>query len=651
MAAENNENNPRNSNSPLFRRLTRLLSGPIVNYRSQVPRKYRRRELDKFDFTSASGQQFKKTTYNPFEGLAANIMATQNRQRRYTDFDQMEYDPILASAMDIYADEMTTSNHFNPLVMIECPNEEIKTVLHSLYYNIMNLEFNLFGWCRTMCKYGDFFLYLDIEEDVGIKSVIGLPPTEMERLEGEDKTNPNYIQFQWNSGGLTFENWQISHFRVLGNDKHSPYGTSILEPARRIWRQLVLLEDAMMAYRIVRSPERRVFKIDVGNVPPQEIEQYMQKIMTQMKRNQIVDPDTGRVDLRYNPMSIEEDYFIPVRAGSSSTIESLPGGTYTGDIDDVKYLRDKLFTAIKIPASYLSREEGADEDKSTLAQKDIRFSRTIQRLQRAIVTELEKAGIVHLYTLGYRGDDLVSFTLRLNNPSKLAELQELEHIKTKFDVANGALDGYFSRRWIANNILNISDDEFYRNQVEMFYDRKHDAELEAAVEEIAAAGEEGMGAGGELGGEMDMGGEIDMGGEMDMGAEEDMGGEEELPTEEEPVAGEESALLAAPAKRDDGSHLTTGAKGHRYTPVKKTGGDRRKSSGPRKRSNNSKWSKETSSNTKRNIFKGSEIMSLAYTSEGVQPSYNKEEKKLFEVHQEIRDLVAGMESKKNETKT
>jgi hypothetical protein len=653
MATENNENNPRNSNSPLFRRLTRLLSGPIVNYRSQVPRKYRRRELDKFDFTSASGQQFKKTTYNPFEGLAANIMATQNRQRRYTDFDQMEYDPILASAMDIYADEMTTSNHFNPLVMIECPNEEIKTVLHSLYYNIMNLEFNLFGWCRTMCKYGDFFLYLEIEEDMGIKNVIGLPPTEIERLEGEDKTNPNYIQFQWNSGGLTFENWQISHFRALGNDKHSPYGTSILEPARRIWRQLVLLEDAMMAYRIVRSPERRVFKIDVGNVPPQEIEQYMQKIMTQMKRNQIVDPDTGRVDLRYNPMSIEEDYFIPVRAGSSSTIESLPGGTYTGDIDDVKYLRDKLFTAIKIPASYLSREEGADEDKSTLAQKDIRFSRTIQRLQRAIVTELEKAGIVHLYTLGYRGDDLVSFTLRLNNPSKLAELQELEHIKTKFDVANGALDGYFSRRWIANNILNISDDEFYRNQVEMFYDRKHDAELEAAVEEIAAAGEEGLGGEGELGGgEMDMGGDLDMGGEMDLGDADDLGGEEELPTEEEPAAGEESALLAAPASRDDGSHLTNGAKGHRYTPVKKTGGDRRKR-GARKRSNNSKWSKETSSPAKRNVFKGySDIMSLGYgVSEGVQPSYNKEEKKLFEVHQEIRDLVAGMESKKNETKT
>jgi hypothetical protein len=246
-----------------------------------------------------------------------------------------------------------------------------------------------------MCKYGDFFLYLDIDERLGVQSVVGLPTHEIERLEGEDKSNPKYVQFQWNSGGLTFE--------------YAPYGTSVLEPARRIFRQLILLEDAMMSYRIVRAPERRVFYIDVGNVAPNDVEQYMQKVMTQMKRNQVVDSNTGRVDLRYNPMSTEEDYFIPVRGGVSSRIENLPGGTYTGDIDDVKYLRDKLFSALKVPASYLTNLEGADEDKTTLAQKDIRFARTIQRLQRSIITELEKVGIIHLYTLGYKGADLISF--------------------------------------------------------------------------------------------------------------------------------------------------------------------------------------------------------------------------------------------------
>ena len=217
-------------------------------------------------------------------------------------------------------------------------------------------------------------------------------------MEGEDPTNPSYVQYQWNSAGMTFENWQVAHFRILGNDKYSPYGTSVLDPGRRIWRQLVLMEDAMMAYRIVRSSERRVFYIDVGNVAPNDVEQFVQKTITSMKRNQVVDANTGRVDLRYNPLSVEEDYFIPIRGGESSKIETLAGGQFTGDIDDVKYLRDKMFAALKIPAPYLSSGDEATEDKTSLAQKDVRFARTIQRLQRAVISELEKIGIVHLYT-------------------------------------------------------------------------------------------------------------------------------------------------------------------------------------------------------------------------------------------------------------
>ena len=361
-----------------------------------------RSDTDKFasKFKSASGQQFKKTSYNPFSNLTSATMANVSRSQRYIDFDQMEYEPIIASALDIYADEMTTSTHLHPLLRIHCPNEEIKLILNSLYHNVLNIEHNLFNWCRTMCKFGDFMLYLDIEENQGVVNAIGLPTREVERLEGEDKTNPNYIQYQWNSAGMTFENWQIAHFRILGNDKFAPYGTSILDPARRIFRQLSLLEDAMMSYRIVRSPERRVFYVDVGGINPNEVEQYMQKVVTQMKRNQVVDSSTGRVDLRYNPMSVDEDYFIPVRGGQSTKIETLAEGQYTGDIDDVKYLKDKLFSALKSHSPTCSGGEGANEDQTTLAQKDIRFARTIQRLQRAVITELEKIGIIHLYTLG-----------------------------------------------------------------------------------------------------------------------------------------------------------------------------------------------------------------------------------------------------------
>ena len=240
----NNSNNTRNPQSTLFKRLTRLLSGPIVNYRAQNPRKEKRRNLDKYKFRSASGKQFKKTAYDPFENLTANIMSNQNRIERYADFEQMEYEPIIASALDVYADEMTTSNDYNKLVSIKCPNEEIKDILENLYFGILNIEFNLFGWCRSMCKFGDYFMYLDIDEEMGVRNAIGLPNGEIERLEGEDQSNPNYIQYQWNSGGITFENWQVAHFRILGNDKYAPYGTSVLEPARRIWRQLILLEDA-----------------------------------------------------------------------------------------------------------------------------------------------------------------------------------------------------------------------------------------------------------------------------------------------------------------------------------------------------------------------------------------------------------------------
>jgi len=648
--------NPRNAENLLFRRLTRLLSGPLVNYRTQTGRRIRRIDLDKFSsrFKSASGQHFKKMAYDPFSNLQANVMANQHRTERYVDFDQMEYTPEIASSLDIYADEMTTNSKLQPLLNIDCPNEEIKNILNSLYYNTLNVEFNVFGWCRTMCKYGDMFLYLDIDEDRGIQSVIGLPTPELERLEGEDKTNPNYVQFQWNSSGMTFENWQVAHFRILGNDKYAPYGTSILEPARRIWRQLTLLEDAMMAYRIVRSPERRVFYIDIGNIPPNDVEQFMQKIMTQMKRNQVVDPETGRVDLRYNPLSIDEDYFIPIRAGQSSRVETLPGGSYTGDIDDVKYLRDKLFAALKVPQSYLSRgEDGGDEDKTTLAQKDIRFARTIQRLQRSLLSELEKVGIIHLYVLGFREDDLVSFKLALNNPSKISELQELEHWKTKFETASSATEGFFSRRWLASKMFGLTDEEFLRNQREMYYDRRFEASLEvvAEMEQAAATGGDagGVGAVGpeeELAGGMDMGGE-ELGGE-ELGSETEAGGEE---------VSDASLLAEPPGKRDD---TIDKSKGKQYTPVDADG---RKSSGPRRKTAAAAWSRETARNTPRNVFKGAPSTGLEGAAEllglgkglfeSPTPSYIEEERKLFEVNKDIRLLISELQLRddKDETET
>jgi len=671
----NRNKNPKDATWPLFKKLTRLFSGPLINYRTQTTRQLSRRRLDKYGsrFKDVAGQKFQRLSYNPFDNLSANIMSQQNRNQRYVDFDQMEYTPEIASGLDIYADEMTTSTPLRDMLRISCRNEEIKGILETLYYNILNIEFNLFGWCRTMCKYGDFFLYLDLNPEVGITNVIGLPSQEVERLEGEDKTNPNYVQYQWNTGGITLENWQIAHFRILGNDKYAPYGTSVLEPARRIWRQLTLLEDAMMSYRIVRSPERRVFYIDVGGINPADVEQYMQKVITSMKRNQVLDSDTGRVDLRYNPMSIDEDYFVPVRGGQQSTkIESLPGGTYTGDIDDVKYLRDKLFSALKIPQSYLSRGEGADEDKTTLAQKDIRFARTIQRLQRSIVSELEKIGVVHLYTLGFKGDDLVSFDLSLNNPSQLAELQELEHWRMKFDTAGAATEGYFSKRWVWEKILGVSDEEAIRIQREMFFDAK----FQTALESVVQAGMAQMaGAAEQAGGEMGLAGPgapPEEGGapppeegkeELPAGTPEEEAGEGEEVAKEE--GGEETNLVAAPGKRDEEdwykttkkdifgrpkATTTSKSKGRWYKPVTYD----RRDMGARRRHYKGLWADEVSSPTKRNLHKGAlELFGFGKNAiyEENETNYDKQERSILEVNQELKNLILELGSKddKNET--
>ena len=654
-----NKKNPRNPQSNLYKRLTRLLSTPLINRRAQLQRRYRRADMDKYNFNSAMGLDFKKTSYKPYDNMTANIMANQNRYERYIDFDQMEYTPEIASALDIYADEMTTFSALSPMLNIRCRNDEIKAVLNILYHNVMNIEHNLFGWCRTMCKYGDFILYLDIDDEVGVQSTIALPLQEVERLEGLDATNPNYIQYQWNSAGMTFENWQVAHFRILGNDKYSPYGTSVLEPARRIWRQLTLMEDAMMAYRIVRSSERKVFKIDVGAIPPQEVEQYMQKIVTQLKRHTIVDKDTGRIDLRYNPLSIEEDYYIPVRAGSVTDIQNLGAGQNTTAIDDIKYLRDKLFSAIKIPQTYLTMGEGAQEDKTTLATKDIRFARTIQRLQRSVLHELEKIGIIHLYTLGYRGEDLLNFKLSLNNPSKIAELQELEHWKTKFDIAASATEGYFSRRWVADNIFGMSHEEFLRNQREMFYDRKHDTALEGVAEAAAAGGGEAAAAGDglDLGAGDDPAGGLDLGGGDEPAA--DTGGDDPAAD----AGGDEAgALLAAPPGSRDSPRLapslgkrarsgkkyvTQGSKGKVYQKVTTD----KRPDGARTRNYASIPTPEMNTYRTNNLG-ASELRSLARgIYEEQDPNYlrdQEEEVALLEVNSSVKMLIESLETKTTE---
>jgi hypothetical protein len=428
--------------------------------------------------------------------------------------------PEICSALDIYAEETVSPDEHGKVLHVYSDNRKVHELLTHLFYDVLNVEFNLVMWVRNLVKYGDFFLFNDINPEYGVINAYPISISEIEREEGYDPNDPAAVRFRWvTQGNQLLENWQISHFRLLGNDAFLPYGSSVLEGARRIWRQLILIEDAMLVYRVIRAPERRVFYIDVGNVPPEEVANYLEQVQTSLKRNQIIDRKTGKVDLRYNPLSVEEDFFLPVRGGESGTkIDTLAGGQNTAAIEDVQYIQNKLFAALKIPKAYI----GYDADigsKATLSQEDIRFSRTIQRIQKTVISELNKIAQIHLYCHGYDGEDLADFELHLSNPSTVAQMQKLELIRTRFEIAGAAPEGSVNRAWIQKNVLGLTDAEIEEVKVGRIADKKNDLELEAVT---ADGGDEG----GDAGGGDESGG--DEGGGLDdlLGGGDEEGGED-----------------------------------------------------------------------------------------------------------------------------
>ena len=458
----------------IFTRLTRLFrSGPVVNKRMlRQPSK---------NNTSSAFEQFRKNQSQVYSA-AMSAYGAYDRMARYSDFSEMEYTPEIASALDIYSEESVSADENGKTLHIYSENSSIRELLTELFYDTLNVEFNMSAWVRNLVKYGDFFLFNDVHPEQGVINAYPLPISELEREEGFDPNDPMAVRFRWiTQGNQVLENWQVSHMRLLGNDAFLPYGSSVLEPARRIWRQLILLEDAMMVVRVVRAPARRAFYIDVGNVPPEDIPNYMEQAQSSLKRAGVVDKSTGRVDLRYNPLSIDEDYFIPVRGGDSGTkIEDIGGQTTAGETDDVEYIQKKLFAALKIPKAYLGYDEGLGA-KATLSQEDIRFSRTIARIQRTVLSEMNKLAIVHLYCNGFSGEDLTDFSLKLSNPSTIAQQQKLELFKTRFDTAGTALQtpGLVDRVWVQKNILRFSPEEIKSIRQGLFNDKINDLEVEA----------------------------------------------------------------------------------------------------------------------------------------------------------------------------
>lgn len=525
----------------------------------------------------------------------------------YSDFEAMEFYPTIAAALDVMMEESTTLNDKGRVINVYSDSKRVKGILEDLFFNRLDLHVALPMWTRNTCKYGDNFVYLNIDEKHGIIGAKQMPNYEMERRENglfstisginrEDSGDAQIdkTKFFWRNNNVEFNSWQIAHFRLMGDDRRLPYGTSVLEKSRRIWKQLILAEDSMLVYRVTRAPERRVYKIYVGNIDEADVPAYVNQIADRFKRIPITDPQTGQMDLRYNQLANDQDYFIPVRSEDApNPIDTLPGASNLDQIADIEYLRSNLFTSLRVPKPFLGFDETTGDGKN-LALQDIRFSRTINRIQQAMLQELNKIAIIHLYLLGFE-EDFDNFTLTLNNPSTQAEMLKVEHTQAKVTLYKDAVSdagngfGAYSMTRAKREILGMSDDEIKQDLLEQRMEKAAAAELansanvikhtgmfdivdrvygdyKIALEggnvgggentgdgEDGAAGGGGGGLGGSFGGGGLGGDDLDFGDEGEDESATDAGGEAELG--DELAGGEENAEAGAEANAEEPTNL------------------------------------------------------------------------------------------------
>jgi hypothetical protein len=475
---ENNQNN----DLTVWQRLSQAF-GP----NSLLNQDYPTYKLDKKELLKTTSQaeyereklQAQQTFYlaNQWTKIESNLYTQAvyyepTRLASFYDYESMEYTPEISAALDIYAEESTTVDENGYVLQIYSESKRIKSILADLFNNVLDIDTNLTMWTRNTCKYGDNFVYLKLDSDKGIVGCMQLPNIEIERLERgmaaksanvEEPAENKGLRFHWKAKNMEFNSWEIAHFRLLGDDRKLPYGTSMLEKARRIWKQLLLSEDAMLIYRTARAPERRVFKVFVGNMDDKDVEAYVQRVANKFKRDQVVDAKTGNVDMRFNQMAVDQDYFIPVRdAAQASPIETLPGATNLSEIADIEYIQKKLLTALRVPKAFLGFEDAVGGGKD-LSLMDIRFARTINKIQKSMVAELNKIAIIHLFLLGFE-DELSNFSLALTNPSSQADLLKVDLWKEKialYQQAVAAIAGIapVSVSWAKKHILGFSDEE------------------------------------------------------------------------------------------------------------------------------------------------------------------------------------------------
>lgn len=537
------------------------------------------------------GKQWIKANYD----ITNQSLAGLNDVRlMYRDADLMDAFPEIGAALDIVSEESTFINENGTMVNITSKSDRVKSVLEDLFVNRLSIHTMLPMICRSMCKYGNTYMLLNIDNKNGVLGWKQLPVYEMERwengqnspyataitnLNNVDENSPQDTKFAWvgQNDYIPYRNWQIAHFRLLYDSMFLPYGVSYLNKARRHFRMLSMMEDMMLIYRLDRSIERRVFKINVGAIDEADVQAYVQEIANNFKRKPIIDPLTGQIDLRKSFMNVTEDFFIPTRDDNAANpIETLQGAQNLTAMDDIKFVQNKVLTALRVPRSFLNFEEAAGDGKN-LSLLDVRFTRTVNRIQQSLLMELNKIAIIHLYLNGFQ-DDLNNFTLTMNNPSSQAEMLELENLAKKITTAKDAVSDpgggmpLASMMWAWKHIFKWSDKEIKQNLEELRLETALAAELQKTMQIIKKTGlfdtvdniygepgaeysddmgggqdDGGMGGGPSGGGGMPMGGgDLDFGdeggdmgeevgaeGEMDMntaaqenGAGPDMGGNE-----------------------------------------------------------------------------------------------------------------------------
>lgn len=499
-----------------------------------------------------------------------------NVKLMYRDADLMDAFPEIGAALDIVSEESTITNDKGMIVNVYSKSDRIKSILEDLFVNRLNIQLTGQMIIRAMCKYGNQFMLLDVDNKNGVKGWKQMPVFNMERIEngiqnpygagasiavnGITKDDADMsTQFIWlddNNSQIPFRDWQIAHFRLLTNSLYLPYGVSYLNAARRHWRMLSLMEDMMLIYRLERSIERRVYKIFVGAIDDADVQAYVERIANEFKRTPIVDPMTGQIDLRKNILSVDQDIFIPVRDENAPTpIDTLSAAQNMTALDDIKFVQNKVLTALRIPKSFLNFEEAAGEGKN-LALMDIRFTRTVNRIQQAFLMELTKVASIHLFLLGFN-DELNNFTLSMNNPSTQAEGLEIENMQKKIDAVRDAVSDpgnglpVMSQTRALKQIMKWSEKEIKENLEEIRLEKGIAAELEKTTQIIKKTGifdtvdriygepgaeymddqqgQGGMGNDGGMGGggaapPPPMGGEGDMGGDLNgLGAPGDDG--------------------------------------------------------------------------------------------------------------------------------